>query len=87
MSNLGWKAWPMTALQLTRRDFYRRLASSSVLPTTAAPSLGQTKVIMEQAIQDADHVIGNHRSGQTQQHLQLVPAGGGTGRAGSHHLD
>jgi DegV family protein with EDD domain len=45
-------------VELTRRDFYRRLASSSVLPTTAAPSLGQTKVIMEQAIQDANHVIG-----------------------------
>ncbi len=45
-------------VELTRRDFYQRLSTSSVLPTTAAPSLGQTKIVMEQAIKDGDHVLG-----------------------------
>lgn len=45
-------------VELTRRDFYQRLASSSILPTTAAPSLGQTKAMMELALKDADYVIG-----------------------------
>jgi DegV family protein with EDD domain len=44
-------------VQLTRADFYRRLQSSPVLPTTSVPPLGQTYQIMAQALQDADHVV------------------------------
>ncbi len=45
-------------VQLTRRDFYERLVSSPVQPTTAAPPPGQTLNVMQQALADADHVIG-----------------------------
>ena len=44
-------------VQLRRTDFYRRLAASSIRPTTAAPPLGQTVEIMAQALEDADHVV------------------------------
>ena len=44
-------------VQLTRVDFYRRLAASPILPTTAAPPPGQTLEVMQKALADADHVI------------------------------
>jgi DegV family protein with EDD domain len=44
-------------VQLTREDFYRRLATESTLPTTAAPSLGKTLEVLSGALRDADHVI------------------------------
>ncbi|MBI5957655.1 MAG: DegV family protein [Chloroflexi bacterium] len=44
-------------VQLTRTDFYRRLATNEALPTTSAPPLGQTHQIMAQALDDADHVV------------------------------
>ncbi len=45
-------------VELTREEFYRRLVSSDVHPTTSGPALGQTFTIMEQALAGADHVIG-----------------------------
>lgn len=45
-------------VQLTREDFYQRLVSSPVHPTTAAPPAGQSLEVMRQALQGADHVIG-----------------------------
>lgn len=44
-------------VQLTRTDFYRRMAASTVLPTTAAPPPGETLDVMKKALADADHVI------------------------------
>ena len=44
-------------VQLRRTEFYERLAASSTLPTTSAPSVGQTLEVMSQALDDADHVI------------------------------
>lgn len=45
-------------VQLTREAFYRRLATASKLPTTAAPPPGQTLEVLTQALADAEHVIG-----------------------------
>jgi len=44
-------------VQLTRSQFYDRLATTPVLPTTAAPPPGQTLAVITQALKDADHVI------------------------------
>jgi DegV family protein with EDD domain len=44
-------------VELTRSDFYRRLPTSTILPTSSAPPLGQTIEIMAKALADADHVI------------------------------
>jgi DegV family protein with EDD domain len=44
-------------VQLTRSDFYVRLVTSSVQPTTSAPPPGQPLTMMQQALNDADHVI------------------------------
>ncbi|MBN1564920.1 MAG: DegV family protein [Anaerolineae bacterium] len=44
-------------VQLTRTDFYRRIVNAPIHPTTSAPPLGQTYTIMQQALNDADHVI------------------------------
>ena len=44
-------------VQLTRQDFYRRMVTASVHPTTSGPPPGQTLTIMQQALNDADHVI------------------------------
>lgn len=44
-------------VELTRHDFYQRLVSSPVHPTTSGPPPGQTRAVMEQALADADHVI------------------------------
>ncbi len=43
--------------QLTRAGFYERIVDTAVYPTTAAPPLGLTRSIMQQALADADHVI------------------------------
>lgn len=45
-------------VELTRHDFYARLVTSPVQPTTSAPPPGQTLAVMKQALADADHVIG-----------------------------
>jgi DegV family protein with EDD domain len=44
-------------VELIRSDFYRRLPTSTIMPTTSAPPLGQTIEIMTEALADADHVI------------------------------
>ena len=44
-------------VQLTRVEFYTRLESDGVQPTTAAPSLGQTTEIMRKALTDGEQVI------------------------------
>ena len=44
-------------VQLTRTDFYKRMVTSPVLPTTAAPPPGETLAVMQKALADADHVI------------------------------
>jgi DegV family protein with EDD domain len=44
-------------VELTRPDFYRRLVSSPVLPTSAAPPPGEVTEVMKQALSDAEHVI------------------------------
>lgn len=44
-------------VQLRRTEFYERLATSSTLPTTAAPPLGQAIEVMSAALEDADHVV------------------------------
>jgi DegV family protein with EDD domain len=44
-------------IQLTRPEFYQRLAQSSILPTTAAPPVGQVIDVMDRALHDADHVV------------------------------
>jgi DegV family protein with EDD domain len=44
-------------VELTRTDFYRKLASSPVLPTTSAPPLGKAVEVLQQALADADHVV------------------------------
>lgn len=53
----GGKSLADDGVQLTRQDFYKRLVTSHVHPTTAAPPPGQTLAIMRQALNDADHVI------------------------------
>lgn len=45
-------------IHLTRPEFYRRLTSESVLPTTSAPPPGEVLEVMRRALADADHVIG-----------------------------
>ncbi len=45
-------------VQLRREHFYERLTTSPVLPTTAAPPLGEVQQVMAQALADADFVIG-----------------------------
>ena len=44
-------------IELTRTEFYRRLVTSTIHPTTSAPPLGRTIEVMQQALADADHVI------------------------------
>jgi len=44
-------------VQLTRPEFYRRLFSESVLPTTSAPPPGEVLNVMQRALAEADHVI------------------------------
>jgi DegV family protein with EDD domain len=44
-------------VQLTRQDFYNRLASESILPTTSSTPLGQTIETMSRALQEAQYVI------------------------------
>ncbi|MBN1681551.1 MAG: DegV family protein [Anaerolineae bacterium] len=56
--NFGTESLADDGVELTRNAFYTRLVSSTDLPTTAAPSLGLTRQIMKQALQDADLVIG-----------------------------
>ena len=45
-------------VQLTRQDFYKRRGSLPIHPTTAAPPPGQVLSVMQQALAEADHVIG-----------------------------
>ncbi len=44
-------------VQLTRTQFYDRLVSAPILPTTAAPPPGKTLEAVAQALKEADHVI------------------------------
>jgi DegV family protein with EDD domain len=45
-------------VQLTREDFYKRMVTAPIHPTTSAPPPGQVLSVMQQALNDADHVIG-----------------------------
>ena len=45
-------------IHLRREHFYERLATSSVLPTTAAPPFGEVQQVMARALAEADFVIG-----------------------------
>lgn len=42
--------------------FYERLVNSKVLPTTAAPSVGQFKEAYEEALKEADEIVSIHIS-------------------------
>jgi DegV family protein with EDD domain len=53
----GQDSYADDGVQLTRQDFYRRLVSSPVLPTSSAPPPGQTQETMARALADSDHVI------------------------------
>ncbi len=44
-------------VQLTRKDFYRRLINTPIYPTTSAPPLGQTQAMMARALDEAEHVL------------------------------
>src|SRR5690606_18014714 len=43
--------------ELVREDFYSQLPSMRPAPTTAAPSPGMAKEVIDAAFEDADHVI------------------------------
>lgn len=45
-------------VQITRAEFYRRMVSSPIHPTTAAGAVGETTGVMVRALAEADHVIG-----------------------------
>lgn len=45
-------------VQITRNEFYRRMVSSPVHPTTAAGAVGETTEAITQALSEADQVIG-----------------------------
>jgi DegV family protein with EDD domain len=55
--HFGTESLADNGIELTRTDFYTRLATATELPTTAAPPMGQTIEIMGQALQNAEHVI------------------------------
>jgi len=45
-------------VQLTRPEFYRRLTAAHELPKTSAPPPGQVLEMTQQALAEAEHVIG-----------------------------
>lgn len=55
--HFGRESFADDGVELRRSDFYRRLPTSNILPTSSAPPLGQTIEIMSKALDEADHVI------------------------------
>ena len=55
--NHGDQSFADDGRELVREDFYNQLPSMRPAPTTAAPSPGMAKEVIEAAIADADHVV------------------------------
>jgi DegV family protein with EDD domain len=55
--NFGQESYVDDGVALPRAEFYRRLGSSQVTPTTAAPPPGITLEVMQRALADGDHVV------------------------------
>lgn len=49
-------------VSITKEELYRRLRSSSTIPTTAAFPPGEAEVVYEELLQEADHIISFHLS-------------------------
>src|SRR5690606_35994820 len=55
--NIGDKSYADDGVQLDREDYYNRLPTVTPFPTTAAPSPGTARQLIEGAFEDADHLI------------------------------
>lgn len=55
--NHGEQSFADDGRELVREDFYSQLPSMRPAPTTAAPSPGMAKEVIDAAFEDADHVI------------------------------
>lgn len=55
--NIGDESFADDGVQLDRGDFYKSLPTMEPFPTTAAPSPGIAKQMIEAAFDEADHVI------------------------------
>lgn len=55
--NYGDESYADDGVQLDREDYYNRLQTLQPFPTTAAPSPGVARQIIEAAFAEADHVI------------------------------
>ncbi len=55
--HFGQQSFADDGVQLTRTDFYQRMVTSSVLPTTSAGPPGEVLEVMRQALIDADQVV------------------------------
>jgi len=55
--NIGDESYADDGVQLDREDYYNRLPGLQPFPTTAAPSPGTARQIIEETFADADHLI------------------------------
>ena len=55
--NIGDESYADDGVQLDREDYYNRLPTLQPFPTTAAPSPGTARQIIEATFEDADHVV------------------------------
>lgn len=58
----GLESFKDDGVSITKEDFYQRLRTSTITPTTAAFPPGEAKIIYEELLQEADHVISFHLS-------------------------
>lgn len=55
--NIGDQSYADDGVELKREAYYEQLPSLRPLPTTAAPSPGLTKLLIEKAFEGADHLV------------------------------
>ncbi|MBZ0301580.1 MAG: DegV family protein, partial [Anaerolineae bacterium] len=53
--NIGEESFADDGVELDREDFFNRLSSITPFPTTAAPSPGVAREVIEDAFEDAEH--------------------------------
>lgn len=53
----GLESFADDGVEMPRKAFYERMAVDAIHPTTSAPALGQTMAIMQQALDQAEHVL------------------------------
>jgi DegV family protein with EDD domain len=60
--NFGLESFKDDGVSITKEDFYQRLRTTTVTPTTSAFPPGEAKIVYEELLQEADHVISFHLS-------------------------